>query len=136
MADDVKWSSGLPQNGSFQHFGRSASHIGTSYGLLALSGGIFAADRLRGDSHLQQTGLAAGEAALHSFVLTFGLKMAATRERPNTGSGQEEFFSGFSQVRKGENSIRWQPGQLLQQSAGSIHAGNTCPGSCMAWLAW
>ena len=105
VLNDVRFSGSLPKGGSVQRWGVRTSRIGSSYGLLAMSGGLFAAGALAKDSQLKQTGLVAGEAAVHAFVVTFGLKLAAARERPNTGSGRGHFFSGLDEAAKGENSF-------------------------------
>lgn len=105
IAADTKISRSLPNSTGQLDFGRRTSRIGSSYGLLAISGGLFAAGALGKDTKLRRTGLASGESAVHSFVVTYILKLASTRERPFTGSGRGHFFSGFDQAKKGDNSF-------------------------------
>ena len=50
--------------------------------MLAISGGMFAVGSMGKDMKLRRAGLASGEAALHSFVETYLLKLATNRERP------------------------------------------------------
>ncbi len=102
---DKKIARGLPNSAGQVDFGRRFSRIGGSYGLLGISGGLFVAGAIGRDTKLRQVGLASGEAAVHSFVVTFALKMAATRERPFLGSGRGQFLSGFGHVKKGDNSF-------------------------------
>ena len=105
IAVDTKIAKGLPNSTGQLDFGRRFSRVGGSYGLLAISGGMFAVGAMGKDTKLRRAGLASGEAAVHSFVVTYVLKLATTRERPFEGSGKGHFFSGFDQVKKGDNSF-------------------------------
>lgn len=105
IAIDTKIAKGLPNSTGQLDFGRRFSRVGGSYGLLAISGGMFAVGATGKDMKLRRAGLASSEAAVHSFVVTYVLKLATTRERPFEGSGRGHFFSGFDQVKKGDNSF-------------------------------
>jgi hypothetical protein len=105
IAVDREIAEGLPRSKGQLDFGRRFSRVGGSYGLLAISGGVFAAGAIRKDTKLRRVGLASGEAAVHAFVVTYVLKLAGTRERPFLGSGKGNFFSGWDQVKKGDNSF-------------------------------
>ena len=105
IAVDREIAEGLPRSKGQLDFGRRFSRVGGSYGLLAISGGIFAAGAIGKDTKLRRVGLASGEAAVHAFVVTYALKLAGTRERPFLGSGKGNFFSGWDQVKKGDNSF-------------------------------
>lgn len=105
IAVDTKIAKGMPRSTGQLDWGRRISRVGGSYGLLAISGGMFAAGAMGEDTKLRRAGLASGEAAVHSFAVTYVLKLAATRERPFGGSGRGHFLSGFDQVKKGNNSF-------------------------------
>lgn len=102
---DVRTSGALPKDGSFERWGVRHSRIGSSYELLAMTAGLYTAGAVGKDTRLRRTGLMAGEAALHSFVVTFGLKAIAMRERPDSGSGRGHYFSGTDHTGGGEHSF-------------------------------
>jgi membrane-associated phospholipid phosphatase len=66
------------------------------YALIGAGGGAFILGHLKHNDHMVETGLLAAEAAIGATGVTYAFKVATTRQRPYVGSGQGEFFSGFS----------------------------------------
>jgi len=64
------------------------------YGLGATAGGIFVTGLITHDEHATDTGIRSAEASIDSVILYAALKAILARQRPYTGQGKGEFFSG------------------------------------------
>ncbi len=62
----------------------------------AIPGGLYVLGHMRDDEKQRHAGLVTGEAMVDALVVDEALKVAFTRERPNTGSGRGKFFQGGS----------------------------------------
>lgn len=105
IAADKHISNGLPNSNSQILWGTRISRVGSSYGILGLGAGMFAVGAIGHDSRLKRTGIASMESLGHSLVLTYGLKLLTSRERPGTGSGQGHFWSGYGDAFGGNKSF-------------------------------
>jgi len=65
------------------------------YSLIGAGGGAFVLGHLKQNDHLAETGLLAAEAAIDATGVSYALKVATARQRPNVAGSQGQFFSGF-----------------------------------------
>src|ERR1700747_995474 len=93
LATDTDYSKHLSNSPSRLKYSNDLSN----YGLGAMAGvgaGLYLWGEMGHDEHKKETGLLAGEAAIDSFAVTYGLKYAFGRQRPMTNNYQGNFFSG------------------------------------------
>jgi hypothetical protein len=64
------------------------------YSLIAAGGGAYILGKLSNRDHMSETGLLAAEAAINATAVTYAFKYATLRQRPFSGTGDGEFFSG------------------------------------------
>jgi hypothetical protein len=82
----------------------------SNYGALALAGatgGAYLWGTLTNNSHLRETGVFAGEAALNSLAVAQVMKFAAGRERPDEGDGLGHFRVGGSSFPSIHATFAW-----------------------------
>src|SRR5262249_46060872 len=60
--------------------------------LVGGAGGMWVLSHFNHNDHWRETGFLAGQAAIHSFVMTESLKYSLRRERPYQGDGTGPFF--------------------------------------------
>jgi hypothetical protein len=104
IASDSWWSKQVP-------LGQVANSKKTSdyglYSFIGLSGASFLLGHIKGDDHLSETGLLAGEAALNSAAVVYALKEVGQRQRPYLGNGHGDFFVGGSSFPSEHSAIAW-----------------------------
>lgn len=91
------------------------SHVDTSkkfsdyvtYSFIGLGGASFLYGHMKGDDHLSEAGLLAGEAAINSTMVAYAFKETTQRERPYLGNGHGNFFSGGSSFPSEHSAIAW-----------------------------
>lgn len=105
IALDNRLLDGLPATARQLRWGGRVSRTGSFLGVLGISGGLYLAGSAAHKDKLKATGFEAAEAALHAFIVTYGLKAAFARERPGTGSGDGRFFSAHGRVLRGDTSF-------------------------------
>lgn len=105
IATDVRTSHEISESPARTRWGTRLSRFGGSYGVLAVSSALMVGGAAGHDTRLKRTGRRSAQAALHSFVLTYGIKLLTTRERPETGSGRGHFWSGYGDALRGDNSF-------------------------------
>jgi membrane-associated phospholipid phosphatase len=105
IAADKHISNQLPNSESQIRWGTRLSRTGSSYGVLAIGGGLFAASAIRHDTRMRRTAFASLESLGNSLALTYGLKLITSRERPGSGSGQGHFWSGYGDAFGGNKSF-------------------------------
>jgi capsule assembly protein Wzi/PAP2 superfamily protein len=106
LATDSKYS---------KHLSNSPSRLKTSnnlsnYGMGALAGvgaGFYFWGRMTHDEQRSETGLLAGEAAIDSFAVTYGLKYAFGRQRPLQNNYHGNFFSGGDSLPSEHAAAAW-----------------------------
>jgi membrane-associated phospholipid phosphatase len=64
----------------------------TVAGMIGGAGGMWALSHFNHNAHWSETGFLAGEAAIHSLIMTEALKYSFRRERPYQGDGTGPFF--------------------------------------------
>ena len=64
------------------------------YSLIGAGGGAFVLGHLKRNDHLAETGLLAAEAAIDATGVSYALKVATARQRPDAAGSQGQFFSG------------------------------------------
>jgi len=75
--------------------------------LAGVSGGMYIWGSLAKNERQRETGFLSGEAAINAFIDTSIIKYAAGRERPFTGSGQGNFFSGGNSFPSQHAAVSW-----------------------------
>lgn len=95
------------------HNPKTLSHYTTlsNAGLATLiggAGGMWMLSHYNHNEHWQETGFLAGEAAVHSLLMTEALKYSLRRERPYQGNGTGSFFqSGGTSFPSEHSAIAW-----------------------------
>jgi membrane-associated phospholipid phosphatase len=92
-----------------------SSHADTSnkvstyaaYSFVGLGGASFLLGHIRRDDHLSEAGLLAGEAAINSAAVTYLLKEATQRQRPNQGNGNGDFFARGVSFPSEHSALAW-----------------------------
>ena len=101
------------------HDPNTLSHYNTfsNAGLAALiggAGGMWLLSHHTGNSHWRETGFLAGEATVHSLVMTEALKYSLRRERPYQGDGSGAFFqSGGTSFPSEHSAAAWSVASIL-----------------------
>jgi len=83
------------------------SNLGGGAALAAASLGLYGIGRLTHNSHASKTGVLAGEAVIHTAIVTGVLKVAFNRERPNKPFGNGDFWDGGSSFPSGHAATTW-----------------------------
>src|ERR1700688_2078402 len=92
-----------------------ASHIATSktfsdygaYSFIGLGGASFLLGQIKGDDHLSEAGLLAGEAAINATAVAYAFKEVTQRQRPYLGNGHGDFFVGGSSFPSEHSAVAW-----------------------------
>ncbi len=82
----------------------------SNYALFTLAGtagGSFLLGQMKGNSHLRETGLLSGEAAINAIAVDFAFKSAFQRERPLDGTGHGHFFAGGGSFPSEHTATAW-----------------------------
>jgi membrane-associated phospholipid phosphatase len=101
------------------HDPHTLSHYNTlsNAGVAALvggAGGMWLLSHWNHNDHWRETGFLAGEAAVHSLVMTEALKYSFRRDRPYQGDGTGSFFqSGGTSFPSGHSAIAWSVAGVL-----------------------
>lgn len=72
-----------------------------------VSGGMYLWSLRTHDPHQRETGLLAGEAVIDSLIVSQGLNLITSRERPLEGNGQGRFFQGGSSFPSSHSAVAW-----------------------------
>jgi hypothetical protein len=104
IASDSWWSRQV--NPSHVQTSLHISDYGT-YSLIGLGGASFLLGSMTHDSHLQETGLLSGEAAINATGVTYLFKEITQRQRPLQGNGNGDFFTGGSSFFSEHSAIAW-----------------------------
>jgi hypothetical protein len=106
VATDTEYSKHLPHSPSRLKYSRDLSNFGI--GALAGAGaGLYFWGRMTGDDHKSEAGLLAGEAAIDSFGITYGLKYAFGRWRPLQNGTRGNFWSGGDSFPSEHAAAAW-----------------------------
>jgi len=92
-----------------------ASHMATSktfsdystYSFIGLGGASFLLGKIKGDDHLSEAGLLAGEAAINATAVAYAFKEITQRQRPYLGNGHGDFFVGGSSFPSEHSAVAW-----------------------------
>lgn len=71
------------------------------------SAGLYVWSLRTHDPHQRETGLLAGEAMIDSLLVTEGVSLITSRERPLEGNGQGRFFQGGSSFPSSHSAAAW-----------------------------
>jgi membrane-associated phospholipid phosphatase len=86
---------------------RVVSHVGSVYGLGAVSGAFYLIGRSKGDDRARETGLLSAEALVNSLIVESALKGITQRARPQAGRERSEFFDGGNSFPSGHSTQAW-----------------------------
>jgi membrane-associated phospholipid phosphatase len=75
--------------------------------MVAAGGGMYLWGKMTSNDHARETGLLAGEAGLDSLAVTYAVKYATRRERPQQGNGNGNFWSGGDSFPSEHASAAW-----------------------------
>src|SRR5579863_9179273 len=79
----------------------------STYSFIGLGGASFLLGKIKGDDHLSEAGLLAGEAAINSTAVAYAFKEITQRQRPFAGNGHGNFFAGGSSFPSEHSAIAW-----------------------------
>jgi hypothetical protein len=106
MVTDRQVSGHLSHDITTQQHYRTLATAGVA-ALVGVGGGLAVWSTVSHDQHQRETGFLAGQAALNSFLVTEGLKVALQRERPYQGNGAGDFFHGGSSFPSEHAAAAW-----------------------------
>lgn len=86
---------------------RIVSHVGSVYGLGAISGAFYLLGRKKNDERARETGLLSAEALVDSVIVESALKGITQRARPMAGVERSEFFDGGNSFPSGHSTQAW-----------------------------
>src|SRR6185312_7487433 len=92
---DAELSSRVTTTNTFSKHSSTLSNAGLGLAIGG-SGGLYLLGKIRGDSHQQETGILAIEAATDSLVVTEAFKLVTQRARPTDGNFRGNFFNSSS----------------------------------------
>jgi membrane-associated phospholipid phosphatase len=85
----------------------------TTYALIGAGGSAFLLGHMTHNDHMSETGLLAGEAAINSTAITYLLKTATQRPRPQQDNGNGTFFQGGASFTSEHSAIAWSIASVL-----------------------
>jgi membrane-associated phospholipid phosphatase len=94
---DKRVAGALPNSTTQLNVGKAVSQAGTFYALGGLSASFFLAGRFAGSSRARETGLLSAEALINTQAVVQVMKFAFSRARPDSDTGQGDFFKGGGQ---------------------------------------
>lgn len=112
LLTDQNFSKAIPGNPeTLRHF--EDIRTGGLAALGAASGGIYLWSLRTRDPHQRETGLLAGEAVIDSLLVSGGVQLIASRERPLQADGQGHFFQGGSSFPSNHSAAAWAAAGIL-----------------------
>lgn len=83
------------------------------FSLAGAAGGAFLWGHVTHNSHLSETGLLAGEAAINSTAITYAFKEITRRPRPLEGNGNGMFFQGGGSFPSEHAAVAWSVASVI-----------------------
>ncbi|HYL93036.1 MAG TPA: capsule assembly Wzi family protein, partial [Alphaproteobacteria bacterium] len=114
-AADSEISSRISGTSTIEKHSNTLSNGGVG-ALAAVGGGLYLYGKWKGDTHQQEAGILAGEAAINGFVVDEALKAISRRERPTDGIGEGRFGKGSalnSSFPSAHAAISWSIASVL-----------------------
>jgi membrane-associated phospholipid phosphatase len=103
---DAQYSRHLSNNPStLQHYS-TLSNVGIG-GLVGGAAAMWVLSHHTHNEHWRETGFLAGEAAIHSLIISESLKYTLRRDRPNQGDGSGGFFQGGTSFPSEHAAAAW-----------------------------
>jgi Capsule assembly protein Wzi/PAP2 superfamily len=109
---DPNFSRALPGSPETLHHFQDVRTGGVA-ALGAASGGFYLWSLHTHDPHQRETGLLAGEAVIDSLLVSEGMQLIASRQRPLQGTGQGNFFQGGSSFPSNHSTAAWAAAGIL-----------------------
>jgi Capsule assembly protein Wzi/PAP2 superfamily len=112
LLTDPNFSKALPSSPQTVHRFQDVRTGGLA-ALGAASGGFYLWSLHTRDPHQRETGLLAGEAVIDSLLVSEGMQLVASRERPLEANGQGKFFQGGSSFPSSHSAAAWAAAGIL-----------------------
>jgi hypothetical protein len=112
LLTDQNFSQALPSSPETLHHFQDIRTGGVA-ALGAASGGFYLWSLRTRDPHQRETGLLAGEAVIDSLLVSGGIELIASRERPLQGTGQGNFLQGGSSFPSSHSAAAWAAAGIL-----------------------
>jgi capsule assembly protein Wzi/PAP2 superfamily protein len=112
LLTDPNFSKALPSSPQTLHRFQDVRNAGLAT-LGAASGGLYLWSLHTRDPHQRETGLLAGEAVIDSLLVSEGLQLIASRERPLQADGGGKFFQGGSSFPSNHSAAAWAAAGIL-----------------------
>jgi hypothetical protein len=109
---DSSFSKALPSNPARLNDYNKIRNAGVA-SLGGVAGGLYLWSLRTHDPHQRETGLLAGEAVIDSLIVTRGLNLITSRERPLEGNGEGHFFQGGSSFPSNHSAAAWAAAGVL-----------------------
>ncbi len=106
VASDTAVEAHVTKNPSTASHASTFSNAGVA-ALAGVGGGMYVWGALAKNEHQRETGFLSGEAAVDAYLDTTLIKYIAGRERPFTGSGHGNFFSGGDSFPSQHSAVSW-----------------------------
>ncbi|MCI0445854.1 phosphatase PAP2 family protein [bacterium] len=107
LGQDNEWSQNYTPSENTLNWSDSVSKLGSAYGVYGTVSAFYLLGKLGHNENLSHTGLVGLETLLNSTIVTGALKLATSRERPNTGDGDGSFWGGGSSFPSGHSMSIW-----------------------------
>jgi membrane-associated phospholipid phosphatase len=104
IASDTKTADLLPNTRDQATWSGRVSQLGAGYTLAGFSGGMWLFGKATGNHHTAEAGLLALEAVAHSQLITFAIKRATSRVRPDKEQSTGGFWKGGDSFPSGHAS--------------------------------
>jgi hypothetical protein len=103
---DANFSKALPSNPSRLDDSNKIRTAGVAT-IGGVSGGLYLWSLRTHDPHQRETGLLSGEAVIDSLLVTEGVSLITSRERPLEGNGQGRFFQAGTSFPSSHSAAAW-----------------------------
>jgi membrane-associated phospholipid phosphatase len=107
LTRDNDWSQNYKPSENTLNWSNHVSEIGSAYSVYGSVAGFYLLGKVTHNENLSHTGLVGLQALLNSTIVTGTLKLATSRERPNTGDGDGSFWGGGSSFPSGHSMAIW-----------------------------
>jgi membrane-associated phospholipid phosphatase len=101
IATDRRTSAWVSRRGTLPAFSGGVSRVGSNEIQAAIIGAIYVTGRATGNARARETGVLAAQALVNAKLITYALKTATQRPRPNFDNGRGRFFRGGNSFPSG-----------------------------------
>ncbi len=102
-----QWSSDYNPSSTTLNVSRKISMLGAPYTTYPLAAGLYLLGKSTHRERLAETGLIGAEALINASLVNYSLKLATSRERPDTGDLDGSFWEGGDSFPSGHTMAAW-----------------------------